>query len=121
MRHYPEMARDPQRRNTLAKASSEKADEAVIYDMARLSRKLGFHSTQITELIDQSPDRQIARAALLKARKPRRYRYNLAQLEDLVSRISLCFSKAIVSEEEETAEELIIKKPADCRTRCGLP
>lgn len=50
-----------------------KADQGVSYRMADLSRKLVFRNAQIRTILQQSPDRQIARAALLKARKPELY------------------------------------------------
>jgi hypothetical protein len=72
MRHYLEMAKDVQSGQsanpTRAKARAT-ADEGVIHDMAALARKLGFRTLQIKAILKQSPDRQIARAALLKARK----------------------------------------------------
>jgi hypothetical protein len=36
------MAKDSQRDNLLVKAPSKKADEAIIYKMAALARKLSF-------------------------------------------------------------------------------
>ncbi|KAH3103682.1 hypothetical protein KXW11_006759 [Aspergillus fumigatus] len=45
--------------------------------MAALAQKLGFQTLQIKEILKQSPDRQIARATLLKARKLDRYHYDM--------------------------------------------
>lgn len=120
MRHYPQMAKDTRRDGLLAKAPSEKADEAVIYEMAALARKLGFRSTQISGLLSRSPDRQIAHAALLKARKPERYRYDPERLERLIDRISACFSEAIAGE-MAPAPELIADPVLLSSSRCGLP
>ncbi|KAH2439507.1 hypothetical protein KXW63_001486, partial [Aspergillus fumigatus] len=61
-----------------------KADESVIHDMAALAQKLGFQTLQIKEILKQSPDRQIARATLLKARKLDRYHYDSETFESLV-------------------------------------
>jgi hypothetical protein len=49
---------------TRAKARA-KADESVVHDMAALAWKLGFCTPQIRAVLKQSPDRQIAKAALL--------------------------------------------------------
>jgi predicted RNase H-like nuclease len=73
MRHYPEMAKaiqaGPRANPTRAKARA-KADESVIHAMVALARKLGFRTPQIKAILRQSPDQQIARAALLKAGSP---------------------------------------------------
>ncbi|OJD11086.1 hypothetical protein AJ78_08071 [Emergomyces pasteurianus Ep9510] len=121
MRHYPSMPADPKNDDDLlAKPNRAKADECVVYEMAELAHRLGFCSTEITELMNQSPDRQIARAALLKARKPGRFRYNPQEFETLVDRIVDCFSIADPDELEQTHELLAdaIVKP---RARCGMP
>lgn len=65
------MPPDPKRyNNLLAKPNRAKADERAIYDMAKLARRLGFYSSEIEQILKESPDRRIARAALLQARKP---------------------------------------------------
>lgn len=70
MRHYPLMPPDPKKDDDLlAKPARAKADARVIYEMAELAHRLGFKSPEIDTLIDSSPDHQIARAALLQARK----------------------------------------------------
>jgi hypothetical protein len=120
MRHYPKMPRDPTKPNRLAKASNEKADEAVIYDMAVLAYKLGFRSPNITTLMDRSPDALIAQDALLTARKPDRYEYNADEYRGLVQRIVECFSKARPRESSWTPRYLV-QAAADPKARCGLP
>lgn len=60
----------------LAKSTRAKPNKRAIYKMAKLAHQLGFQSTEIDTLIKCSPDHQIARSALLQARKPNRYRYN---------------------------------------------
>ncbi|EFW16866.1 conserved hypothetical protein [Coccidioides posadasii str. Silveira] len=103
MRHYPSMPADPKNNDDLlAKPNRAKADECVVYQMAALAHRLGFRSTEITELMNQSPDRQIARPALLKARKPGRFRYNPQVFETLVDRIVDCFSTADPDEPRTT-------------------
>lgn len=73
MRHYPEMAKDATSKKVVAKAIRGKADEVVLHNMATLAQKLGFGSLPVTEMLNRSPDRRIAREALLKARKPGSY------------------------------------------------
>lgn len=51
-RHYPQMPRDPKRKNRLAKPKSAAADEYVVSDMAFLARRLGFQSDEITNIIE---------------------------------------------------------------------
>lgn len=124
MRHYPEMAKDVQSGTlkaspTRAKARA-KADESVIYDMAALARKLGFQTTQIEEILKQSPDRQIARAALLKARKPDLYHYEGETFESLIDRITDCFALAIPNEGQPVAA-LITGRAVKLKDRCGAP
>lgn len=116
MRHYPKMAKDTSA--LLAKPNSEKADEIVTYEMAILARQLGFDSPQIQELIEQSPDRQIAQTALLKARKPDRYQYDSEILERLINLIVECFSQAIPVRQPTEPSVGQTNKPKD---RCGLP
>lgn len=55
-----------------------KSGESVIHEMAALAWRLGFRTAQIKAILQQSilqqpPDRQIARAVLLKAWKPDHY------------------------------------------------
>lgn len=98
MYYYPQIAKDTQQDGLLVKAPSKKANKAIVYKMAALARKLGFQSTQITRLLSQSLDHQIAYTALLKARKLEHYQYNLEHLGRLIDCISACFSKVVTSE-----------------------
>lgn len=101
MRHYPDMAkniRGGQAANPARAKARAKADESVIHDMATLARKLGFRTTQINAILQQSPDRQIARAALLKARKPDHFHYDRETFESLIEQIARCFARAIPNE-----------------------
>lgn len=71
---YPLMPPDPKKDDDLLeKPARAKADERVIYEMAELAHQLGFKSREIDALIGSSPDHQIARAALLQARKPSQF------------------------------------------------
>ena len=120
MRHYPDMGRECQREDVLAKPTNEKADENALYELAVLARQLGFESPQISKLVDQSPDREIARSALLKARKPCRYQYDARTLEHLVDQIVQCFSMAVPCT-SGSSYELVADSSVMSKARCGLP
>ncbi|KAF5857599.1 hypothetical protein ETB97_005528 [Aspergillus alliaceus] len=120
MRNYPEMAKDVQSLKVKAKPTRAKADERIVYDMAALARDLGFRSKQIEAILKQSPDRQIARAALLKARKPDRYHYDKEVFESLVNQISQCFSHAAPNQGQPAAG-LITGRVVKLKDRCGIP
>jgi hypothetical protein len=122
MRHYPEMAKDihggPKANPTRAKARA-KADEGVIHAMAALAKKLGFCTPQIKAILRQSPDQQIARAALLKARKPDHYHYDSETFESLITQIAGCFALAIPNEAAPVAH--ITGWAIKLKDRCGAP
>ncbi|KAJ5155476.1 hypothetical protein N7492_008279 [Penicillium capsulatum] len=122
MRHYPDMAkniRDGQAANPARAKARAKADESVIHDMATLARKLGFRTTQINAILQQSPDQQIARAALLKARKPDHYHYNSETFESLIEQIAGCFARAIPNENPPMT--LTAGRAMKLRDRYGIP
>ena len=120
MRYYPSMAKDPESDNLLAKAGPEKADETVVYDMAVLAQKLGFTSPLVREIINRSPDRQIAQDCLLKARKPDRFEYSADVFERLVHRIVECFAAARPLERPLPADS-VLNFSAALKARSGLP
>ncbi|KAL4958852.1 DUF3723 domain-containing protein [Aspergillus stella-maris] len=122
MRHYPDMAKDVQggqnANPTRAKARA-RADESVIHGMATLARDLGFCTPQIEAILKQSPDQQIARAALLKARKPDHYHYDPETFESLVEQIAGCFALAIPNNTPSVA--LVTGRAIKLKDRCGAP
>ncbi|KAE8130756.1 hypothetical protein BDV38DRAFT_276525 [Aspergillus pseudotamarii] len=122
MRHYPDMAKDLQRgpkaNPTRAKARA-RADESVIHGMATLAKQLGFHTPPIKAILRQSPDQQIARAALLKARKPDHYHYDHETFESLVEQIAGYFALAIPNEAAPVA--YITGRAIQLKERCGVP
>ncbi|KAJ5940479.1 hypothetical protein N7516_000647 [Penicillium verrucosum] len=93
MRHYLKMAKEPENQDDVVKAW-EKADPRILYDLAVLARRLGFRSDRIKSLLKQSPDRQIAREALLKARDHEQYKYDNDVFDSLVDRVAECFQQA---------------------------
>lgn len=88
--------------------------------MAVLAQRLGFNSPQIQQLVDLSPDRQLARDVLAKARNPEFYTYNTDTFESLVTRICECFSEAVPID-LQTSHELITSRESPLKERCGLP
>ncbi|KAL4810572.1 hypothetical protein BDV18DRAFT_47 [Aspergillus unguis] len=120
MRHYPKIPKESKNDNLVAKPGCEKADEMILHDMAILARRVGFDSPQIRDLAQQSPDRQMARDVLLKARKPGYYQYHNDVFESLVTRICDCFSEAVALE-RQPSPELVIGREAIAKARYGLP
>lgn len=121
MRHYTLMPPDPKSEDDLlAKPSRAKPDQRAIYEMAELARHLGFKSMEIDGLIKSSPDHQIARSALLQARKPDRYRYDHEQFDILVSQIVSCFGHA-VPDQPDRSEDLLADSTVKRRVRSGVP
>ncbi|KAK5065433.1 hypothetical protein LTR84_001271 [Exophiala bonariae] len=123
MRHYKAIPIDASKKgkDLLAKAGPEKADEAILSDFVVLAQRLGFESKEIQELSRQSSDWQIARNALLKARKPDRYRYNEAHLEDYVGRIVELFMTATPLPVGPLSPVLVSGDPDAAGNRCGFP
>ncbi|KAI2835487.1 hypothetical protein CBS11350_10013 [Aspergillus niger] len=119
MRHYPQMPREQSSDDLVAKPGHEKADEMILHDMAVLAQRLGFDSPHIQDLMQRSPDRQMARDILLKARKPERYQYPEEIFESLVTRICDCFSQA-VSLDHPTSPEPALPREVKLK-RYGLP
>jgi hypothetical protein len=121
MRHYTLMPPDPKKEDDLlAKPARAKPDRRAIYEMAELARRLGFKSTEIEVLINSSPDHQIARSALLQARKPDRYRYDRQQFDLLINEIVGCFAHA-VPDQPDRSPELLADSTMKPRVRCGVP
>ncbi|PTU22239.1 hypothetical protein P175DRAFT_0529274 [Aspergillus ochraceoroseus IBT 24754] len=120
MRHYPLMPPDPKTDAKLfANSNRAKADEHTVCKMARLAYRLGFRSTEIEELVNRSPDRAIARTALLQDRKPGIFRYDPHMFELLVDKIIECFQNAI-PDQARTSPENLANFATDLRMRCGL-
>lgn len=122
MRHYPELPAEPKKNKCLlAKPGNAAADEAVLHDFAILAKRLGFRSTRIDELMGRSPDREIARAALLKARRSDRFAYNDAVFEECANEIIRVFSKARPLTSEKASPSLVSEDYKASGNRCGFP
>lgn len=119
MSHYREMTKDIlrcQKVNPTRVKARAKADDSVVYDMAAL----GFRTLQIRRRISkQSLNQQIAKAALLKARKPDHYRYDGETFESLIERIAGCFALTIPTEAPQAAP--ITGRAIKLNERCGAP
>ncbi|KAH7111361.1 hypothetical protein B0J11DRAFT_543704 [Dendryphion nanum] len=99
MRNYPQMPAVPKRKKLSTKSVIGKGNETVF----------------------RLVDREIARSALLKARKPDRYKYDEAMFEDYVGQIARLFSEA----QPMTVEQGSIVIEMDCSDgpprRSGIP
>ncbi|KAJ5976578.1 hypothetical protein N7481_010285 [Penicillium waksmanii] len=121
MRHYPLMPPDPKNSDDLlANPTRAKPDPRAIYDMAHLAHRLGFRSPEIDGLLNSSPDHQIARSALLQARKPGRYRYDDQHFDILVRRIVECFTEA-VPDRPGPPRDLLADSTVKTHARSGVP
>ncbi|GLA77815.1 hypothetical protein AtubIFM55763_010006 [Aspergillus tubingensis] len=120
MRYYPLIPPDPKTDTKLFENSNcPKADEHTVCEMARLAYRLGFRSIEIEELVNQSPDWVITCTALLQARKPGIFRYDLRMFELLVDNIIECFQNAIPDQARMSPENLA-NFATDLRMRCSL-
>ncbi|KAL5332200.1 hypothetical protein BJX70DRAFT_408121 [Aspergillus crustosus] len=120
MRHYPKIPKESKSDNLVAKPGCKKANKIILHGMAILARQLRFDSPQIQDLAQQSPDRQMARDLLLKARKPGHYQYHDNIFKSLVTRICDCFSEAVPLD-GQPSPELVMSREARAKARYGLP
>ncbi|KAH7111054.1 hypothetical protein B0J11DRAFT_473541 [Dendryphion nanum] len=121
MRNYHQMPAVPKRKKFSTKSVIGKGDETILCEFASFAYRLGYESESIHSLTQRSVDREIARSALLKARKPDRYKYNEAMFEDYVGQIARLFSEA----QPTTVEQGSIAVEMDCSDgpprRSGIP
>lgn len=124
MAHYsklPSLPKKDTRKSRLAKAEKAKPDEVVLSDFAALADQLGFQSDQISALKQRSSDREIARDALLNARKPDRYEYHEQTLEAHIEQIVRFFATATPLSVELSRPVFVSDDPAAAGVRCGFP
>ncbi len=123
MRHHCEMPAEAKKKgkDLLAKAGAGGADEEVLFEFAALANRLGFRSDNIRALMQSSSDRQIARSALLRARKPNRYQYDETILEACVDKIIELFKTAAPLPRENSNPALTSDDPGASGNRCGFP
>lgn len=78
----------PKRRGIRPIPRTEVSEEIVFFRLAALARRLGFDSEEIRRLLEQSPDRLIARRMLHSARDPAHYGYpNFESCLDVVEEV----------------------------------
>ncbi|TVY13719.1 hypothetical protein LARI1_G009020, partial [Lachnellula arida] len=123
MRRYREMPTDAKKKkkDLLAKPGVRRADEEVLSDSAAQADRLGFKSNEIQALKQRSSDREIARNALLKARKPDRYQYNETVMEANVAQIVRLFTTAVPMPSDYSSPALVSENPNATGNRCGFP
>ena len=109
------------KKDLLAKAGVERADEEVLSKFAALADRLGFKSPEIRALNQRLSDREIARNALLKARKPDRYHYDGNILEANVAQIVRLFTTAAPLLHEYSSPALVSDNPDASGNRYGFP
>ncbi|CAK7237487.1 hypothetical protein SBRCBS47491_009993 [Sporothrix bragantina] len=80
----------PVAKKKLAMPDTGVANERVLYDFAALASKLGFATDAIEDLLQQNPDRAIARRLLLAARNPEQHEY--PDLEQCITQIMIALS-----------------------------
>ena len=117
MRNYLEMPALKEKDHLLAKPRST-ASRSIVQEFASLAFRLGFDSERIQSLIQQSADEEIARKALLEARRPGRYKYDDTSFTRFVKQIVEFFSTA-----EELAEgtAMAVDIPLRAPRRSGIP
>jgi Protein of unknown function (DUF3723) len=122
MRHYREMPAEAKKKgkDLLAKAEVKRVDEKVLSEFASLANRLGVQSNDIRVLMQQSSNRQIARTALLKARKPDRYQYDETILKDNVTQIVEFFRTAAPLPCDNSSPSLTSDDPGASGNRCGF-
>jgi len=109
------------KKKRLAKARPGKVDEVVLSNFAALAIQLGFKSDQISALSQRSADREIARAALLNARKLDHYEYTDATLESNVEQIVRLFDTATSVQVEQVCPAFVSDDSEASGVRCGFP
>ena len=80
------------RNRSASELSSKTVEEIVLFRLAMLACELGFDSEEIQNLLQGSPDRQIARKMLRSAKDPEVFRYD--DLEGCVDIIEEVISRA---------------------------
>ncbi|KAJ4519899.1 hypothetical protein HRR75_001760 [Exophiala dermatitidis] len=121
MRDYLEIPAGPKKADSLAKPGCEKANEVALYRFASLAWRLGFNTNEIRRLTQRSPEREIARDALLRARKPGQYRYDKATFEDYVEQMLKMFDSARPVMNESPGTVLVASDSDKPVKRCGVP
>ncbi|KFZ19143.1 hypothetical protein V501_00799 [Pseudogymnoascus sp. VKM F-4519 (FW-2642)] len=83
--------------------------------------RVGFESAEIYDLKQRSSDNDIARNALLKARRPDQYQYNNSTLEASVAQIVSLFDTAVPVPYVFSSPSLASDSLKTPENRCGFP
>ncbi|KFY86464.1 hypothetical protein V500_07610 [Pseudogymnoascus sp. VKM F-4518 (FW-2643)] len=126
MRDYPNLpapreVKTKKKKKLLAKARTLKANEVKLSDLAVLANRLRFESNEISALMLQSLDREIARDALLRAQNQDLYDYDDGDIDSHVEQILGLFATAKPRNTEQLCPALISDSPDAAGPRCGFP
>ncbi|KAL7940674.1 hypothetical protein V8C42DRAFT_336844 [Trichoderma barbatum] len=119
-RNCREMPADTQKRDILA-LSRTKTDKTALYELASLASHLGFESDKLDEFSRISTDREIAKSALLNARKPGRFKFR--NQDRCIEQIVSLFESAVPVSINETADTALetIRENDQPPNRYGRP
>ncbi|KAH8193872.1 hypothetical protein TruAng_011961 [Truncatella angustata] len=104
----------------LATITPERAESDVLCDFAALAYRLGFRNNHIEELRQRARDRDIARNALLRARRPAVYEYESESFVLLLDEFEKMADTARLRGVQPRHEDAIWKD-VETRKRSGLP
>jgi len=109
------------KKNRLAKVRTMTPNEVVLSDFAALADQMGFRSDQILASKQWSSDREIARNAMLNARKPDRYEYSGHTLKSHIEQIVRSFATAAPLLVELICPAIVSDDSTALGSRCGFP
>ncbi|KAL1845446.1 hypothetical protein Plec18170_009765 [Paecilomyces lecythidis] len=120
-RNFTLMIKEPPRKDDgRPTPNCETPDTSVWRAFATLASHLGFESDSILELRNNDPDREIARQALLGARKPHTFKYDDAVLESFQDQIVAMFAAAEeITNERGPSTFYVDGAGEDVHRRCG--
>lgn len=104
-RDYDDVPRETKRKDLLAKARTA-VDDTTLLGLASFASRLGFESQELSNILQNDPDRLIAERALNAARKPARYLYH--NQEQCIQRMLEIFNTASETVEVRQAEVEIL-------------
>jgi hypothetical protein len=89
--------------------------------LATLAYNLGFECEEIHRLRSRNPDREIARAALLEARKPERYKYEEKNFESFQGQMADMFATAVELSSDSASPTFFVDNSGESlQRRCGI-
>ena len=115
-REYQDMPAETKKK--LARPTERQANEAVLFEFASLAHRQGYRSKEIQSILQQDPDREIARRLLLEARNKSRYIYK--DLEISITQVVDAMDTAELIEEGESVEDPELDEHPRPPNRCGV-